>query len=184
MDFSHFSQLCPPFPDASDVGENDFVMMCRTAPEMVFRYPMRRLGSAQAAYKSADESVTNSAVLQNDDHLYLPVVAGRRYIIQANLQGIGGAGSGGIKFGFSGPAATYFRGRALFTFPVSSVGVVEIAAIGNTASAFPTTYFLASYWGAYEPSASGTLQLQWAQGAADAIATTIYRGSEMSLEER
>jgi hypothetical protein len=147
---------------------------------------MMAIGPHLIARKTADESVTSSSILQDDNHLNLPVLANEVWQIEYNLL-------------YAAPAAADLR--IAFTFPsggridasvfwfTAGTGVVNIARWSTATSPAAdqildaggaSVRFLAPIRGLYaNGSTGGTLTLQWAQGTSDATATTLYANSTL-----
>ena len=139
------------------------------------------------AYKTADESVTSSAVSQDDDALSLAVVANAVYLVTAWMIYEATTASD-IRWGFTWPTgATMPWGEmALDTAAAGIFGDVKPNAFGAPASG---DVFQAGGAGAGSQltgilygllttsSTAGTLQLQWAQGTSGATATKVKAGS-------
>lgn len=135
--------------------------------------------------KSANESVTSSTVLQNDDQLFVSVAANASYILDCWFQ-YTAAAAGGLKLDWSVPS-----GAACSTtnFGVNFGGVltdynVVVTAAGSTRSVGGNGAVVMSC----QPrgyvtvgSTSGNVQLRWAQDTSNGTATTILTGSYLRL---
>lgn len=127
-------------------------------------------------YKSADEVVNNSAVLQDDDELLLALTINGFWVFKFVLWVVQGASAAAeFKPSITGPAgSTYNMG-----------GTLEFNAVTANDRTFP-------YWvntdanevkmvvlpGWISTGANaGNLQLQWAQNVATAVDTTVKKGS-------
>jgi hypothetical protein len=137
--------------------------------------------------KSADESVTSSTTLQDDNHLILPVVANEIYRVEFLVIFSGANSTGDIKIAF--------------TFP--SGGRIDVSALAaNTSGTFSTESYISS---STSPTAGnafngrgtsvrvampivgifttggtgGNLTLQWAQNTSSGTATTVYANSTL-----
>jgi hypothetical protein len=140
--------------------------------------------------KTANESVTNSTTLQNDDELLLSVEANATYEMRAFLIFTAGT-TGDLKYGWTAPAgatmdwnmggeeSTIGVPTGMAYWAANSIGGTDVAA-GMTVS---STVVIARPEGLLRVSGTaGTFQLQWAQGAADAgTATTVKTGSWLML---
>jgi hypothetical protein len=131
--------------------------------------------------KTVAETVNNSAVLQNDDELFLTVAASTTYRFLARLIYTSGV-TPDIKFGF--------------TYPVGAIGsytLLGIAAGGAALSAFhQTETSVSAMEGATGTACTmtgtwtigvtpGIIQLQWAQNTANASNTQLLTGSFLEL---
>jgi len=134
--------------------------------------------------KLADESVTSSTTLQNDDHLVLPVTANTRYWVQAMIIYTGGS-NGDLRYTFTGPTGASFdwvgdhlgegvdSTTGIISRTVQSIGasnVIAGAVTGATQVALPKGILIVG-------SSSGTLRLRWAQGTSSSTPTTVKAGS-------
>jgi hypothetical protein len=144
--------------------------------------------------KTADESVTSSTTLQNDNELLLAVSANCTYAFRVWLLATDATDvNGDIKFAFTFPtgAVCHFSGRGPHTL-LASGAFGDGEYIGrNTATSGSTvaSYGLSTSVIGIEitgllivSSTAGNLQLQWAQNASDANATTVQAGSFMTLD--
>jgi hypothetical protein len=153
------------------------------------------IGAGLFAAKSADESVTASTTLQNDDHLVVPVAANATYTIDGYLQWIGND-TGDIKFAFAFPSGSTLHWGMIgpddlaTTFAsLGTRGTSEWFARTSqtTSSAFiqysaSTAALLGRMSGLLVTGGSaGTLTLQWAQFVSNPTATTLKQGSWLKL---
>lgn len=143
--------------------------------------------------KTADESVTSSVTLQNDDHLLIAIPAAGTYEICVNLQVVSAANAAGdFRYGATFPAGTMYAfsdgmGQALPSGGESDVYRVSgpitsgvDPAFGFGASTTITASFIKFLFIA---TASGTFQFQWAQAGASANATTVKAGSYLTMKQ-
>lgn len=127
-----------------------------------------------AAIKSVTETVNNSAALQNDDELFVSVLANATYEVWCQVFYVSGT-TPDIKFGWTGPAAATFTWASIDAFNGSWVdqsisGSVAIGTSGSNESAI--------FAGLLKVGANaGTLQLQWAQNGANASNTQVLANS-------
>lgn len=138
-------------------------------------------------YKTARESITSSATLQDDDHFQFAVEANKTYAING-FMAISANSLGGIKWAFSVPSGA--SGRINFSCGASqaavnvadtdiTVGAGATAAIGITSTGQKVYCF--GY--VTISSTSGNVIFRWAQNASNGTATYIERGSVMTLTE-
>jgi hypothetical protein len=151
------------------------------------------IGQRLFSIKSANESVTSSTTLQNDDHLSASIGATGTYTFDVFLLVNSGDSAADLKVGFSFPTGTcHFGGTGghIGAYTTGTSGVGEYFAI---ASATSGTSFLgygvsstAVTWvrltGTFIATATGTLRVMWAQVASSATATTLLAGSWMRVE--
>lgn len=148
----------------------------------------------QWARKTADESVTSSTTLQNDDTLLLPVRASSVFRFTA-LVAYTGNTTGDIKFAFTFPsgAACYWAGKGPST---ADDGYGTVGASKHAASFAESSGTSTSFAGSTSTlavliegilitgSTPGTLTLQWAQNTSNGTATTVKAGSFLEMTRR
>lgn len=144
--------------------------------------------------KTADESVTSSSTLQDDNHLLLSVAANTDYYgLLVVLATSAANAAGDIHTGFTFPAgATLHWGAHGPTTALASgsVGDVEyLARLSATSGTTEISYGLSTsiltivhYLHLLTAGTAGTLRLQWAQQASNGSATTVKAGSYMWLK--
>jgi hypothetical protein len=144
--------------------------------------------------KSADESVTSSTTLQDDDDLLMPVAANTDYLIDGMLYYLA-AQAGDITVGWtypSGATLTWGGIGAIRDYTGAASGTEWLAIVADASSPSSTTDFggngslpfTASYGGVLSVGANaGTLQLQWAQRASSGTATTVYARSWLRVQQ-
>lgn len=139
--------------------------------------------------KTADESVTSSTTLQNDDHLVLALVAGTTYLLTGMLI-YDASTAGDFKLAFTVPAgvtinwtAAGFRvadttasGGGSPTVQTGSGTTKNVGGIGAGSKGAAVLNGLIRVG-----TTAGNLQLQWAQDVSDATATTVYTDSFLRL---
>jgi hypothetical protein len=144
------------------------------------------------ARKSADEQVTNSAVLQDDDDLWVPVEEAALYVVDG-LLAYNSPSAADLQVTWSMPAGSTFRG-ALFGVAPNATGS---SFAGNffspplVPSSFPADAvqiggtggeLIAILKGFLNVGATpGEFRLRWAQLTANASPTTVREGSFMQL---
>lgn len=150
------------------------------------------IGREVFAIKSANESVTSSTTLQDDDHLTVSISATGTYTFDLTLFVAAGDSAADIKAGFTFPTGTcHFVGTGPHTGAITSgtSGVGEYFAITSATSG---TSFLGygissgatigiRLRGVLIATATGTLKLQWAQVTSSGTATTVLAGSHMTV---
>jgi hypothetical protein len=107
----------------------------------------------------------------------LPIEAGKTYIFTASLIGTGNA-SGGVKFGITGPTASFLIGQV--QVDGTSTSAVSLATLVGGATAAAVEIFAT---GTYKATANGDFQVQAAQNASHASDSKILAGSFIKLEE-
>lgn len=142
-------------------------------------------GETVTVYKTADESVTSSTTTQDDDHLFFPVAADEKWIVELTLF-VTGADAGDLLFGLNAPSgSSNFRGGYHGLVSSATTTVNDLNAAGNQTGpgvAFVggtiATASVIRYFALIENgSTAGDVRLQWAQNVSDATATIILRGS-------
>lgn len=143
--------------------------------------------SVIAKYKTARESITSSATLQDDDDFQFSLEANKTYVING-FMAISAGAAGGFKWVFSVPSGA--SGRINFSCGASqaavnvadtdiTVGAGATAAIGITSTGQKVYCF--GY--VTISSTSGNVIFRWAQNSSNGTATYIERGSVMTLTE-
>lgn len=137
-------------------------------------------GHAKYVRKTADESVTSSTVLQNDDALQFAVDANSKYAILVFLA-FEAATLGDFKTGFSFPGDAAAR-EMMMLGPSSAIATAEgdgvwgygggriFGGAGAGSALCALGYFF------LETVSSGTFALQWAQGTSSGTATKVLGG--------
>lgn len=152
------------------------------------------IGQTRYIAKTADETVTSSATLQNDDHLVLSVVANAVYTFALDLYTTEPTDyTGDFKLSFtcptgatfdmhgSGPHTTSFTGGTssdgewIGKLATTSAGATLAFGVGNVLTG------IRIYGRLVMSSTAGNFQLQWAQNASDASGTTLKAGSYMTM---
>jgi hypothetical protein len=130
--------------------------------------------------KSADETVSASTTMQDDDHLFLAIGASDIWQIHLFLWH-SASSTGHLKITFTGPTSSTFMaiGRGVDTGG-STFGQQNIRSAADSAGFFSgTTNQISTVDGVIVGGGTaGNFQLQWAQNSATGT-TTIKRGSVM-----
>jgi hypothetical protein len=143
--------------------------------------------------KAANETVTSSTTLQNDDELFVSVEANAQYEVSLRLlHDSDNTAAADVKMSWTGPSgATMFWGG-------HGANVAESGASSGTITATnmethlineTMTFGGGDSTGTYAilggvlvtSSTAGTLQYQWAQNTSNAIASTVRAGSTLSV---
>jgi hypothetical protein len=144
------------------------------------------VGQYQFVRKTADETVTNSAAYQNDDHLVVPVVANGVYQVDGYIV-YQTASAAGINLRMTGPTGT---GLWTFTGLSASGGTNDTATMraatgtngsGTALLGGASGNISASLRGTFTPTASGNLQFEWSQNAANVTGTIVRANSWLAL---
>ena len=141
----------------------------------------------QYAGKTADETLSNSTTLQNDDDLLIALDANSYYAVECYLEyttAITGT-IAGIKAAFvltgMGGLFTGYRVIAADTVPVPILRVAGTAADPFTASYNFATGDVVVITGSISTAGAGTLQLQWAQNVLSANSLTVGKRSYLRV---
>ena len=147
------------------------------------------------AVKTANEPVTSSTALQNDDELACALATATTYRLEARLY-VFGAAAGDIKVALAFPANTTvqaFGGHSIVVGSVTSSTSADVdahAIVTQTTSptaalsfGVPDTNGIVITLSAtiVTTSTAGTLNLQWAQNASSGTGTVVQIGSWMRV---
>lgn len=142
--------------------------------------------------KTADESVTSSTVLQNDNELLYTIGATGSYVFDMYLAVTSAANAAGdINIGFTFPTGTLYlwgpgTDPALASGTIASGKFASGAVTSGTAwqdFGVSTTGSGFNVHGLFIATGTGTLQFQWAQFASNANATTVKAGSHLIVKQ-
>lgn len=136
--------------------------------------------------KAADESVTSSTTLQDDNHFIFALEANKTYVLMSGIFATSTVANPDIKIAFSIPAGAtmdigYFgqggnnRVADLLESSGTASAAIPIAANGDT--------IIQAFGTVTTSGTAGNLKFQWAQNASNANATTVRQGSFMSVAE-
>jgi len=134
--------------------------------------------------KTADESVTSSGVLQNDDHLSFSIAANEEWVVNFYIPS-NGVNSGGVQVAITTPAAATQQIEADASGRTATTGGQSTTASG-TGLAWASTEFngvnsfiTIAAW-ILNGANAGTVQLQWAQNVGNGTPTIFRKGSFMN----
>jgi len=137
--------------------------------------------------KTADESVTSSTVLQNDDHLLATIGATGTYVFEVVIFVTSAANAAGdISLDVTGPAGTLSYGVSGLDITLASgntgtVNTLATSGLVNIGASTTATMFLIK--GVLVATATGTLQFRWAQQTSNANATTVKANSHLTVTQ-
>lgn len=142
------------------------------------------IAAALAVVKSADETVSSSITLQDDDELLLPLLANTDYLFESFLYVLGGR-DGDFKLAFTVPAAASLLWQA-FHINVTTVAALALqtASAASVAIDFGTNDLVQTFHikGSVRNGANaGNLTLQWAQAVSNATGITVKAGSWLKI---
>ena len=147
-------------------------------------------GGVKTIYKTVNETISNSATYQDDNHLFFTAEAGKTYRIVCNLiysSDAGATPTAFFKMGLTYPIdAIFVAGNCIGqTLTYNNIYYNKGSTNTEVAQGTPT-------YGAITELIStsiitivtgGTVTLQWAQFTAVVADTTVYKGSIMTYEE-
>lgn len=163
-----------------------------TDTDLLWRYNGTKwmLAMPRSAYKTSNESVSNSSTLQDDDALQIAVDANGVYIVESFVIYTCGT-TEKIKVGWSAPASTTFAWAArnldslvttdqgAFNAHVYTVSDTQVWAQSSAIGIHASPLGLLTTAGN-----AGTFKFQWAQNSAGSgTATIVYAGSWMRLTQ-
>lgn len=144
-------------------------------------------GLAQVALKTADETVVNSAVVQDDDQLFLPVEANASYVFTGWIWFTSPVTTVDLRAAFSLPAGSTMW-RSAFGQPngaTTVTGVIDtsVLSFGSADGRGAWTTPMAIHYMGYVVTAgtAGNLQFRWGQVAAGADEVRVKAGSWIQL---
>ena len=142
--------------------------------------------------KTADEIVNNSSTLQNDDHLVVPVTASSRYLWRAFIK-LTSATAADFKLDLSLPAGSSHESVSQWWHRAAAVGsqagderMFNSSSPTTTVPATDGTTTAELLMGEIHglivvAGTAGSVQVRWAQNAANVSDTTVYASSWMEL---
>jgi len=149
-----------------------------------------------ARVKTADESVTSSTTLQNDDHLVIPVTANSKYAVEAFIMALGPA-TADLKIDWAIPASSFININMLewqranaegqrVVLTGGAAGRMTLEGESNGLALFGSTFSTQSSWTTFVGQlgvvgTAGNLQFRWAQNTSDAGAVTLKAGSWLKI---
>lgn len=141
--------------------------------------------SGISAVKTADETVNNSATIQDDDHLVCAVGASETWAFNCTLYHTYGGNSGNMDAAFTGPSGCSIE----WGFDDWQLAQPTGMASGSGSEAFldgtsGITYVTKISGYITTAGTSGNLQLRWAQNVANASDCIVKKGSTLSLVKK
>lgn len=140
------------------------------------------LGVQVFAYKTADQAVTSSTVVVDDNHLTLSLSAGK-WAIQGMIISDGDtAGDIKIQCDFTGTITTgYWTGYGVQTGAAGAATIQPAAIAYGTSQSYGEngagTKIVYPIMATLDCSTSGTWKFRWAQSTSSATATNVFTGS-------
>lgn len=127
-----------------------------------------------AKVKTADESVTSSTTLQDDDHLSFSIGASETWAFLIVSGETGGAG--GFKWAFTLPSGASGTGTYWAVSDNNSANVSDITT-GGTDTSVPSAGTLIINGYVLNSTTPGTVQFRWAQNSSNATAMILKKGT-------
>lgn len=170
----------------SGTGTADVTLTRTAAGVMVLSGALTTTTGDQAVIKAAAETITNSDVLQDDDELVLAVAAGAVYSVEVLLL-YSAAAAADLQVSVTGPAGATLP-LIVDALPAGATAVtdahtIQIGALGDAsvltigAVAAGTQVAALAHGLLTTAVAAGSLQVRWAQAAADASDAVVDAGS-------
>jgi len=142
--------------------------------------------------KPANETVTSSTTLQNDDDLFVSVEANAQYEMSLRLlHDSDNNAAADVKTGWTGPsgATMFWGGHGANVAETGTSGTITAVNMETHLINETMTFGGGDSSGTYAiiggvlttSSTAGTLQLQWAQNTSNPIASTVRAGSVLSV---
>lgn len=131
--------------------------------------------------KTADETINNSAALQNDNELLIDVAANAYYEGEIYIF-FTAAVAAGFKADFTAPAGATMRVSSFLVTTGGSVTFAATNALGSV-SGIVSAGAAAPYQNKFmlTTTNAGTLQFRWAQNTANVSDCTVHHGSWLKL---
>ncbi|MFD5901018.1 hypothetical protein ACFWHG_05900 [Streptomyces microflavus] len=143
------------------------------------------VGVTRTVDKATDEQVVSSTVLQDDDHLTVPVTVGGRYAIAAMLAVDGDPAADLLLAIAAPPGSTGYWAPGGITLGVSdgtgSLRLTRYAPGQSIGVGITVAGLIVAPLGTITAGANGSITIQWAQNVATAVATTLRAGSWLRL---
>ena len=142
-----------------------------------------------AVIKGADETVTNSTALQNDNELFVTCAANATYVFDCYLDFEGAAvTTGDIQWQWSTPSGATLRYQPIYAVVGSGLAISAGTTVTGATTVSAGTNGSGSLRGAsmngtlVMGSTAGNLQLKWAQNTANnSTGTTVHAQSYLAL---
>lgn len=130
--------------------------------------------------KSADETVTSSTTLQDDNELAIAVRADAAYRVELHLVYSSGT-TPDFKFGWSYPSGATMAVGAYETFGGTFNGFAQVETDTPPADGLAANEPLWLTGALFTSSTAGTLTFRWAQNTSDPGNTIVRKGSYLAL---
>lgn len=172
-----------------------FTFTAATAPTAATWNQLRDNLEALNGYvlKSADESVTSSTVMQDDNALTYTIPQAGTYVADWWLSVVAASDTNGdIQIQFTFPTGTLYVQEIGHTPAIATGALADVKLFSESDASSPSsarpfgltaTQTLILVRTVLVATASGTLTLQWAQDSSSANATTVKAGSNMTIRQ-
>jgi hypothetical protein len=133
--------------------------------------------------KTADETVTSSTTLQDDDHLFQSLTSGKSYYWELVLlvSRSNTTNAPVLKIAIDASSTGYWAPfGTFFASNLTDATTVNTNATVSTNVGIPTRITIN---GTNKPSSTTTLQVKWAQNASVATGLILYAGSRLTIWE-
>lgn len=141
------------------------------------------IGQSITVRKTADESVTSSTALQDDDHLSFAIGANEEWVVRFTIFVSNNLGTTGIRVAINAPGGATIRHYDALHADGNSIGGMNTG-IGSSAftaasmSSSNAALLMITLW-VLNGATPGTVQLRWCQDTSSATALTFNRGSHL-----
>lgn len=163
------------------VGTNGQVLTADSSTSTGLKWATPSAGATIATVrKSADQSVTNSSTLVDDDELSFSIGANETYIVNVWLYTYAANNTPHIQYGFSAPSGATTTWSPSSVYGASSGASLATAVTGTgTLTGYVDQFDRASVMTGTikNSSTAGTVKVRWAQQVASATSTTVKAGS-------
>jgi hypothetical protein len=135
--------------------------------------------------KAADETVTSSTALQDDDHLLFAMGANESWQVHGNLWTSNAAEIGHIKITFTVPASASYMAQAWGNSTAAAWQFSNIRSVADTPS-FYSASTGSQIWvfGIFRTAGtSGNCTLQWAQSVSNGTGTILKKDSHLFVSK-
>lgn len=143
------------------------------------------IGQTVSKRKTADESVTSSATLQDDDHLTFSIAASEEYTGVIHIDAGANLTVTGFKVAITVPASATLEVIASYIGTTANETLAGrtttsgSAALSTTPTGSANAHITIAFW-VLNSTNAGSVTLQWAQAASSGSALTFRKGSSLT----
>mgnify|MGYP001558419133 CR=1 FL=1 len=165
------------------VGTNGHVLTLDSAQSTGIKWAAG--GGMSIVVKTADETVNNSATLQDDNVLLFAVAANEKWQFEGVLM-IQSNSTADFKLTFSGPTGSVGQFSRIFREAATdNAGNGDLGDVDNSIAIVGGGRVFILFWGAIVNGANaGNLTLQWAQNTATVVDTIVHAGSYIKYQQQ